>query len=202
MHQQRALLAGAIDRQSCDTPSLHARSLAPGRRLARQQPRWRYWVQSKALARMPGSNACPTERTVPSPLAGHATSTSVQARWRHPCRQRSRKLRGHRTRQLAGSLSKSEETASRGLLSALFAPSAPTISTGPYPPTVAGPYAAWMLRKSLRSVFRDGGRARALPATLPTSRSLSSPLGTPTLTAECNTPDPSLYGVSNSRLLR
>ncbi|RWU16873.1 hypothetical protein XANMN_11980 [Xanthomonas phaseoli pv. manihotis str. CIO151] len=99
-------------------------------------------------------------------------------------------------------MSKSEETASRGLLSALFAPSAPTISTGPYPPTVAGPYAAWMLRKSLRSVFRDGGRARALPATLPTSRSLSSPLGTPTLTAECNTPDPSLYGVSNSRLLR
>ncbi|QER94441.1 hypothetical protein FLG15_10200 [Xanthomonas phaseoli pv. dieffenbachiae] len=49
---------------------------------------------------------------------------------------------------MAGSLSKSEETASRGLLFALFAPSAPTISTGPSPPTVAGPYAAWMPRES------------------------------------------------------
>ncbi|PPT71160.1 hypothetical protein XarbCFBP8142_06500 [Xanthomonas arboricola] len=35
---------------------------------------------------------------------------------------------------------------------------------GPCPPTVAGPYAAWMPRKSLQgrtcSVSRDGGRAR------------------------------------------
>ncbi|PPU69284.1 hypothetical protein XpiCFBP4643_07170 [Xanthomonas pisi] len=42
----------------------------------------------------------------------------------------------------------------------------PTISTGPCPLTVAGPYAAWMPRKSLQgrtcSVSRDGGRARAL----------------------------------------
>ncbi|MXV49100.1 hypothetical protein DYQ94_19815, partial [Xanthomonas sp. LMG 8993] len=41
----------------------------------------------------------------------------------------------------------------------------PTISTGPCPPTVAGPYAAWMPRKSLHGrtcgVSRDGGRARA-----------------------------------------
>ncbi|PPU39396.1 hypothetical protein XaplCFBP3123_14285 [Xanthomonas arboricola pv. populi] len=39
-----------------------------------------------------------------------------------------------------------------------------TISTGPCPPTVAGPYAAWMPRKRLQgrtcSVSRDGGRAR------------------------------------------
>ncbi|PPT60301.1 hypothetical protein XarbCFBP8153_07940 [Xanthomonas arboricola] len=42
----------------------------------------------------------------------------------------------------------------------------PTISTGPCPPTVAGPYAAWMPRKSLqgrtRGVSCDGGRTRAL----------------------------------------
>ncbi|PPU17444.1 hypothetical protein XacyCFBP1159_08710 [Xanthomonas arboricola pv. corylina] len=42
----------------------------------------------------------------------------------------------------------------------------PTISTGPCPPTVTGPYAAWMPRKSLHGrtcgVSRDGGRARAL----------------------------------------
>ncbi|APP81818.1 hypothetical protein BI317_19560 [Xanthomonas hortorum pv. gardneri] len=45
-------------------------------------------------------------------------------------------------------------------------PSAPTISTGACPPTVAGPYAAWMPRKSLHGrtcgVSCDGGRARAL----------------------------------------
>ena len=49
---------------------------------------------------------------------------------------------------------------------ALLAPRKPTLSTGPCPPTVAGPYAAWMPRKSLQgrtcSVSRDGGRARAL----------------------------------------
>ncbi|PPU07188.1 hypothetical protein XarjCFBP1022_18755 [Xanthomonas arboricola] len=42
----------------------------------------------------------------------------------------------------------------------------PAISTGPCPPTVAGPYAAWMPRKSLRGrtcgVSREGGRARTL----------------------------------------
>ncbi|PPU48832.1 hypothetical protein XcyCFBP4188_04500 [Xanthomonas hortorum pv. cynarae] len=42
----------------------------------------------------------------------------------------------------------------------------PTFSTGPCPPTVAGPYAAWMPRKSLHGrtcgVSRDGRRARAL----------------------------------------
>ncbi|NIJ78384.1 hypothetical protein FHT08_003518 [Xanthomonas campestris] len=42
----------------------------------------------------------------------------------------------------------------------------PTISTGPCPLTVAGPYAAWMPRKSLHGrpcgVSCDGGRARAL----------------------------------------
>ncbi|NJC30076.1 hypothetical protein GGR79_001543 [Xanthomonas arboricola] len=42
----------------------------------------------------------------------------------------------------------------------------PTISTGPCPPTVAGPYAAWMPRKSLQGrtcgMSCDGGRARAL----------------------------------------
>ncbi|PPT42023.1 hypothetical protein XarjCFBP7653_06265 [Xanthomonas arboricola] len=42
----------------------------------------------------------------------------------------------------------------------------PTISPGPCPPTVAGPYAAWMPRKSLHGrtcgVSCEGGRARAL----------------------------------------
>ncbi|PPU12252.1 hypothetical protein XarjCFBP1022_08350 [Xanthomonas arboricola] len=45
-------------------------------------------------------------------------------------------------------------------------PRTPTIPTGPCPPTVAGPYAAWMPRKSLHGrtcgVSCDGGRARAL----------------------------------------
>ncbi|PPT31959.1 hypothetical protein XaCFBP7622_07090 [Xanthomonas arboricola] len=45
-------------------------------------------------------------------------------------------------------------------------PCAPTISIGPCPLTVAGPYAAWMPRKSLQGrtcgVSCDGGRARAL----------------------------------------
>ncbi|PPT96046.1 hypothetical protein XarbCFBP7408_14430 [Xanthomonas arboricola pv. guizotiae] len=45
-------------------------------------------------------------------------------------------------------------------------PCLPTISTGPCPPTVAGPYAAWMPRKSLHGrtcgVSCDGGRARTL----------------------------------------
>ncbi len=39
---------------------------------------------------------------MPSPLAGHAVNPSLEARWRHPCRQRSRKRRGHRTRKFAG----------------------------------------------------------------------------------------------------
>ncbi|APP84537.1 hypothetical protein BI317_10540 [Xanthomonas hortorum pv. gardneri] len=47
-----------------------------------------------------------------------------------------------------------------------FSTCTPTISTGPCPPTVAGPYAAWMPRKSLHGrtcgVSRAGGRARAL----------------------------------------
>ncbi|PPT29214.1 hypothetical protein XaCFBP7622_14460 [Xanthomonas arboricola] len=45
-------------------------------------------------------------------------------------------------------------------------PCAPTISTGPCLLTVAGPYAAWMPRKSLQGrtcgVSCDGGQARAL----------------------------------------
>ncbi|PPU01878.1 hypothetical protein XarjCFBP8253_09235 [Xanthomonas arboricola pv. juglandis] len=45
-------------------------------------------------------------------------------------------------------------------------PCTPTISPGPCPFTVAGPYAAWMPRKSLHGrtcgVSCDGGRARAL----------------------------------------
>ncbi len=53
--------------------------------------------------------------------------------------------------------------------SAPLLPCTPTISTGPCPPTVAGPYAAWMPRKSLHGrtcgVSCDGGRARALQPT-------------------------------------
>ncbi|PPU25121.1 hypothetical protein XarCFBP6762_14735 [Xanthomonas arboricola] len=45
------------------------------------------------------------------------------------------------------------------------APHTPTIPTGPCLLTVAGPYAAWMPRKSLHGrtcgVSCDGGRARA-----------------------------------------
>ncbi|PPU14955.1 hypothetical protein XacyCFBP2565_12100 [Xanthomonas arboricola pv. corylina] len=49
---------------------------------------------------------------------------------------------------------------------ALLLPRTPTILAGPCPPTVAGPYAAWMPRKSLHGrtcgVSCDGRRARAL----------------------------------------
>ncbi len=48
------------------------------------------------------SNAWRFEDAAPSPLAGHAVNPSMGARWRHPCRQRSRKRRGHRTRPFAG----------------------------------------------------------------------------------------------------
>ncbi|PPT66727.1 hypothetical protein XarbCFBP8130_02305 [Xanthomonas arboricola] len=48
----------------------------------------------------------------------------------------------------------------------LLAAHTPTIPTGPCPPTVAGPYAVWMPRKSLHGrtcgVSCDGGRTRAL----------------------------------------
>ncbi|PPU29019.1 hypothetical protein XarCFBP6762_00605 [Xanthomonas arboricola] len=48
---------------------------------------------------------------------------------------------------------------------ALLKPCTPPLSTGPCPPTVVGPYAAWMPRKSLHGrtcgVSRGGRRARA-----------------------------------------
>ncbi|CAD7719726.1 hypothetical protein LMG31884_30880 [Xanthomonas hydrangeae] len=57
-------------------------------------------------------------------------------------------------------------------------PCTPTLSTGPCPPTVAGPYAAWMPRKSLQGrtcgVSCDGGRARAPQ---PIHRSAALPSG-------------------------
>ncbi|PPU23432.1 hypothetical protein XarCFBP6762_19335 [Xanthomonas arboricola] len=56
----------------------------------------------------------------------------------------------------------------------------PATSTGHCPPTVAGPYAAWMPRKSLHGrtcgVSCDGGRARALqPSCSPAARQLIYP---------------------------
>ncbi|NJC42952.1 UNVERIFIED_ORG: hypothetical protein FHT06_000191 [Xanthomonas campestris] len=114
---------------------------------------------------------------MPSPLAGHAVNPSMEAPWRHPCRQGSRNRQGHRARQLVGCFL---EGLLRGMRwkdfrthddpnnahQALLLPCIPTISTGPCPPTVAGPYAAWMPRKSLQGrtcgVSCDGGRARAL----------------------------------------
>jgi len=48
-------------------------------------------------------SAKPTRsRAVPSPLAGHAVNPSMGARWRHPCRRRSRNRREHRTSTLVG----------------------------------------------------------------------------------------------------
>ncbi|MBB4759111.1 hypothetical protein FHT15_003848 [Xanthomonas campestris] len=59
-------------------------------------------------------------------------------------------------------------------------PHTPTISMGPCPLTVAGPYAAWMPRKSLHGwihgVSRDGGRARALQPTRSVDGAAPSPL--------------------------
>ncbi|PPU37573.1 hypothetical protein XspCFBP7912_00310 [Xanthomonas sp. CFBP 7912] len=57
---------------------------------------------------------------------------------------------------------------------------APTIVTGLWPPTVAGPSAAWMPQKSLHGrihgVSRDGGRPRALqPSRRPDARRIIHP---------------------------
>jgi hypothetical protein len=58
-------------------------------------------------------------------------------------------------------------------------PHTPTISTGPCLPTVAGPYAAWMPRKSLHGrtcgVSCDGGRTRTLQPTCKARRSTPDP---------------------------
>ncbi|NIK34000.1 hypothetical protein FHY15_003172 [Xanthomonas arboricola] len=118
---------------------------------------------------------------MPSPLAGHAVNPSMEAPWRHPCRQGSRNRQGHRTRKLVDCFVESlpvaplavacSDAGRRTPLRPAHAmhrlqPCTPTISTGPCPPTVAGPYAAWMPRKSLQGrtcgVSCDGGRARAL----------------------------------------
>ncbi|CAE6698452.1 hypothetical protein XA1311A_03560 [Xanthomonas arboricola] len=60
-------------------------------------------------------------------------------------------------------------------------PRTPTISRGPCPLTVAGPYAAWMPRKSLHGrtcgVSCEGGRARALQ---PSHRSFALETDAPT----------------------
>ncbi|MBB5735891.1 hypothetical protein FHT09_001631 [Xanthomonas arboricola] len=113
----------------------------------------------------------------------HRSRDTPQVR---PCRlgggihaaTRSRNRRGHRTRKCVGCLVERLLVAllvMERLLDAPFSeqctpcpvcPCTPTISTGPCPLTVAGPYAAWMSRKSLQGrtcgVSRDGGRARAL----------------------------------------
>ncbi|PPU35875.1 hypothetical protein XcyCFBP4188_20985 [Xanthomonas hortorum pv. cynarae] len=56
----------------------------------------------------------------------------------------------------------------------------PINPTGPCPPTVAGPYAAWMPRKSLHGrtcgVSCDGGRARARQPTRNVKGAAPSPL--------------------------
>ncbi|PPU56415.1 hypothetical protein XdyCFBP7245_09745 [Xanthomonas dyei] len=64
----------------------------------------RWWAGKGALQQTRS-----IEGAAPSPLAGHAVNPSLGARWRHPCRQRSRNRRGHRTREFAGGLLKSEE---------------------------------------------------------------------------------------------
>ncbi|MCC8675784.1 hypothetical protein LN460_21260, partial [Xanthomonas vesicatoria] len=73
--------------------------------------------------------------------------------------------RGHRT---------------RALMVALLKICTPTIVTGPCPPTIAGPYAAWMPRKSLHGrtcgVSCNGRRARALQKTYGVERAALSPL--------------------------
>ncbi|PPT53209.1 hypothetical protein XarzCFBP7410_04765 [Xanthomonas arboricola pv. zantedeschiae] len=62
---------------------------------------------------------------------------------------------------------------------ASLAPHTPIISTGPCPPTVAGPYAAWVPRKRLHGrtcgVSREGGRARAMQPTCKARRSTPDP---------------------------
>ncbi|MBB4595188.1 hypothetical protein FHR61_003894 [Xanthomonas arboricola] len=131
-----------------------------------------------------------------SPLAGHALNPSPGPCGGIHAATRSRNRQGHRTRQLAGcffenillglrragwtflvwssarlAMESGERLSGRPVIQPehvmhCLQTHTPTISTGPCPPTVAGPYAAWMPRKSLHGrihgVSRDGGRARAL----------------------------------------
>ncbi len=98
------------------------------------------------------SDAWWVECAAPSPLAGHAVNPSVEARWRHPCRHTVPQSARTPHQTVAGCLVENQTH--------------PTISTGPCPPTAAGPYAAWMPRKSLQGrtcgVSCEGGRARTL----------------------------------------
>ncbi|SYZ54688.1 hypothetical protein CPBF426_28280 [Xanthomonas arboricola pv. juglandis] len=131
------------------------------------------------------------ESAAPSPLAGHALNPSLGLGGGIHAATRSRNRRGHRTRQLVGARSEScfscgvHQTCNRCFMierdaSSTALPCTPTILTGPCPLTVAGPYAAWMPRKSLHGrtcgVSRDGGRARALQPTRSVESAAPSPL--------------------------
>ncbi|NIJ93947.1 hypothetical protein FHT12_002644 [Xanthomonas campestris] len=122
-------------------------------------------------------------------LAACPATVGGQGPRRKPAASRARQ--GHRTRQLLSAHLKSclscgvHQTRSRCFMieqgtSSTALPCTPTNSIGPCPPTVAGPYAAWMPRKSLHGrtcgVSCDGGRARALQQTRSIEGAAPSPL--------------------------
>ncbi|CAD0327161.1 hypothetical protein NCPPB940_19790 [Xanthomonas hortorum pv. taraxaci] len=113
-------------------------------------------LSNRAFRTKPADFMCAVDRSaVPYPVSGHAVNPSVEAQWRHPCR--------HMVPQSA-------RTPHQRVCRLLYSkPCIPTIPTGPCPPTVAGPYAAWTPRKSLHGrtcgVSREGGRARTLQQT-------------------------------------
>ncbi|CAD7714122.1 hypothetical protein LMG31886_09430 [Xanthomonas hydrangeae] len=100
----------------------------------------------------------PCPPTVAGPYAARMPRKSLHGRTCGVSRE------GGRARALQPNRRSAALQSTRSLL--CLKPCTPTISTGPCPPTVAGPYAAWMPRKSLHGrtcgVSRDGGRARAL----------------------------------------
>lgn len=176
--------------------------VAPGRPLRVREARRRDWVQSNALARLPRSNAWPMERAAPSPLAD-----TLQVR---PCRLDGRIHAASGEDTAPGSwpavCGRARKPPRAACCLLCLKPGAPTISTGPCRPTVAGAYAAWMPCRAYMDVLaacpalvgRQGPlQPNCRPAALP-----AIPLRSPAITADSSTPDPSRYGVSNNRLLR
>ncbi|PPU70034.1 hypothetical protein XpiCFBP4643_00145 [Xanthomonas pisi] len=111
------------------------------------------------------SAAWPVEGAVPSPLAGHAINPSLGTVWRHPCRHTVPQAARTAQQRVARSLVKSRQSHGcldcRGGLqlyeswrASNTSHSACTLNTDhptdPCPPTVAGPYAAWLPRKRVQ----------------------------------------------------
>ncbi|MBB3834938.1 hypothetical protein FHR55_003178 [Xanthomonas arboricola] len=90
---------------------------------------------------------------MPSPLAGHAVNPSMGARWRHPCRHTVPQSARTPRQTVGWWFYRRAKATAWPPARRLSYPCAPTNSTGPCPPTVAGPLAAWMPPRSYMDVL-------------------------------------------------